>query len=55
MSDTGDVGSFYLVVLDQEVRPNRIKLGFSLSIFERLGAYRTSNPNYPCDGIPDPE
>jgi hypothetical protein len=33
MSDTGDVGSFYLVVLDPEVRPNRIKLGFSLSIF----------------------
>ena len=39
------VGLFYLVLLDPEARPNRIKFGFTGSINERMSDYSTSNPD----------
>ena len=40
----GDWGYFYMVSPDPEVRPNRVKLGFSKNIDDRLTEYRTISP-----------
>ena len=53
LADSGD-GVFYAVVLDPEMRPNRIKVGFTNSLESRLSTYRTGNPDlkllasWPC-------
>ena len=46
-------GEFYIILLDP-VRPNRVKLGFSIDASDRLLSYKTSNPladilgRWPC-------
>ena len=54
---TAAFGEFYLVVLDPEARPNRVKMGFSDYPEGRLATYRTSNPgammlhSWPCKSV----
>ena len=37
-------GYFYIIVLDPELRPNRVKLGFTHDLSARLIDYHTANP-----------
>ena len=52
--ETPGLGDFYIIVLDPEARPNRLKLGFSDGLEGRMATYRTSNPDvrvlhkWPC-------
>ena len=39
-----DTGFFYVIVLDPELRPNRVKLGFTNDLSARLMDYHTANP-----------
>lgn len=47
-------GFFYAVLPDPELRPNRVKLGFSTSLETRFATYKTTNPeikllkSWPC-------
>ena len=47
-------GFFYAVLPDPELRPNRIKLGFTTSLETRFATYKTTNPemkllkSWPC-------
>ena len=47
-NDAGIVGEssgvFYVIVLDPEMRPNRLKLGYANNVQERLASHRTAAP-----------
>ena len=38
-------GCIYIVRMDPEARPNRVKIGFTNSLDARMGDYRVSNPD----------
>ncbi len=47
-------GQFYIAAMDIEARPNRIKVGYTDSLDNRVASYRTGNPDvqilrtWPC-------
>lgn len=45
IKNPSDLGYFYVLQLNPESNPNRIKLGFTVSLKNRLIPYLTSNPN----------
>jgi hypothetical protein len=43
-SSRQQVGFFYLVLLEPQCDPTRFKLGFTVNLYDRLRAFRTSTP-----------
>ena len=45
VAESGNLGVFYVVILDPEVRANRVKFGFTKNLDSRMATYRTTNPD----------
>ena len=45
VAESGNLGVFYVVILDPEVRANRVKFGFTNNLDSRMSTYRTINPD----------